>query len=165
MKSKILDVEINEKTFKGISITGAILILFFCLALYFDLGALKNYKIPKDIKLDKNAKIEFRIDKIVPSNKYIEIEGWAYKKGQKVDYFNSKFILQNEETKKYKALHTEMKNVEYLLSVDDKYDCTRAGMYAKSIAVLLKRGDYRIFIEYKNDDENILVDTGEVFKY
>ena len=165
MKSKILDVEINESIFKCICIIGAIFIVFFCLDLYFDLGALRNYKVPQNIEFDKGKKIEFRIDKIVPSNKYIEITGWAYKKGKNVDYFNSRFILQNEETKKYKALHTEMTNIDYLLSVDEKYDCKRAGMYAKSIAVLLKRGNYRIFIEYKNDDENILVDTGEVFKY
>ena len=165
MKSKILDVEINERIFKGICIIGAILIFLFCLALYLDLGALRNYKIPDYIEIDRSERIEFRIDKIVASNKYIEIEGWAYKKGQNVDYFNSRFILQNEQTKEYKALHTEMTNVDYLFSLDDKYDCRKAGMYAKSIAVLLKRGDYRIFIEYKNDDENILVDTGEVFKY
>ena len=38
-------------------------------------------------------------------------------------------------------------------------------MYAKGLAIGLPKGLYQIFIEYKSDDENIVFDTGKVFKY
>ena len=58
-----------------------------------------------------------------------------------------------------------MKMVEEFFAVDEKYDCRRAGMYAKSLAFGLEKGLYQIFIEYKSDNENILVDTGIFFNY
>lgn len=165
MKSKILELEIDEKIFKVICFASILIILLFCLALYLELGTLGNYKVPTAMKMDDAKEVVFSIDEVNTSRKYIEISGWAYKKGQNIGYFDSRFIIQNLATKKYKALHTEMTNVGELFSVDGQYDCRRAGMYAKSIAVSLKRGEYKIFIEYKNDDENILVDTGKTFKY
>lgn len=165
VKSKILDIEINEKIFKIICAVGMIIILLFCLYLYLELGAIRKYKIPEDIKIDKGEQIEFTIDEVITSRKYIQIAGWAYKKGQNIGYFNNRFIIKNMQTNEYKALRTEMTNKDELFSVDSKYDCRRAGMFAKSIAISLKKGIYKIFIEYKNDDQNFLVDTGETFKY
>ena len=165
MKSKILDFEVDEKVFKIICFIGIAIILLFCLAIYLEIGVLENYKVPDNLQIDKNNDVEFTIDEVNTSRKYIEISGWAYKKGQNIGYFNNRFIIQNQETKEYKALNTEMTYVGELYSVDGQYDCRRAGMYAKSIAISLKKGVYKIFIEYKNDDENILVDTGETFEY
>ena len=73
--------------------------------------------------------------------------------------------FQNEESGEYKVLSTEMKIVDEFFSIDEKYDCRRAGMYAKSLALGVKKGLYQIFIEYKNDDENLLFDTGILFNY
>ena len=165
MKSKILDVEIDEKSFKMICAIAVAIILLFCLALYLEIGTLRNYKVPEGMAMDNGKKVEFHIDKVVASRKYIEIAGWAYKKGQNVGYFDSRFVIKNLETNEYKALKTQMTSIDELFSVDSQYDCRRAGMFAKSIAIDLKRGEYQILIEYKNDDENILVDTGETFKY
>lgn len=165
VKSKILDLEVDEKNFKIICFIGIITILLFCLALYLEMGSLGKYKVQNNMYIDKNKEVEFTIDEVNTSRKYIEISGWAYKRGQNIGYFNNRFIIQNQKTKEYKALHTEMTYVGELFSVDEKYDCRRAGMYAKSIAISLKKGLYKIFIEYRNDDENILVDTGETFEY
>lgn len=164
MKSKILDFNIDEKVFKTICVIGIIGILLFCIALYLEIGAVRNYKVPNNIITD-NDDIVFSIDDINTSTKYIEIDGWAYKKGQNIGYFNNRYVIQNQETKEYKALHTEMTYIAELYSVDDKYDCRRAGMYTKPIAISLKKGTYKIFIEYRNDDENILIDTGKTFEY
>lgn len=165
MKTKILDIEVDEKIFKIICFIGLAIILLFCLALYLELGTLRNYKVPEDISFDKGNTVEFNIDSIVTGRKYVKIVGWAYKKGQNVGYFDSRFLIRNEESNEYKALRTEMTSIDELFSVDGKYDCRRSGMYAKSIAIGLKKGTYKIFIEYKNDKENILVDTGKTFKY
>ena len=165
MKSKILDLEINEEIFKIIFIVGVIAILLFCLSLYLEFGTLREYTISEDTIIDNSNEIEFNIDNIFTSRKYIEIEGWAYKKGQNIGYFNNRFIIQNEKTGEYKACRTKMEMIEELFSVDGEFDCRRARMYAKPIAISLKKGKYRLFIEYKNDDENMLVDTGKTFVY
>ena len=165
MKSKILDFEVDDKSFKIICAIGIIAILLFCLALYLEIGTMRNYKIPENMALDENVEIVFTINEVNVSTKYVEISGWAYKKGQNIGGFDNRFVIQNVETKEYKALHTDMTYVGELFSVDEKYDCRRAGMYAKSIAISLKKGKYKIFIEYKNDGESILVDTGKTFKY
>ena len=165
MKSKVLDIKIDEKNFKIICLCGFFIIVLFCLSLYLEIGTLTNYKLPENISMDNGQKIQYTIDRVVVSNKYIEIVGWSYKKGQNVGFFNSRFLIKNLESGKYKALKTGMTSVDELFSVDGKYDCRRSGMYAKSIAIGLKKGIYKIFIEYRNDNENILVDTGETFKY
>ena len=155
VKSKILDIEIDERIFKIICVIGVIFILLFCMSLYFELGTLRKYNVSEGIKMDKEEKIEFTIDEVITSRKYIQIAGWAYKKGQNVGYFNSRFIIKNMQTNDYKALRTEMTSKDELFSVDSKYDCRRAGMFAKSIAIGLKNGIYKIFIEYKNDGKNL----------
>ena len=165
MKSKILDIEVDETIFKIICIVGAIVIILFCLAIYLELGTLRNYKVPDDIILDKSKKVEYNIDNVIVGRKYIKIVGWAYKKGQNVGYFDSRFLIKNRKNGEFKALRTQMTSIDELFSVDGKYDCRRSGMYAKSIAIGLKKGLYDIFIEYKNDKENILVDTGINFEY
>lgn len=165
MKSKILDTEIDEKIFKIFCYIGLAVIILFCLALYLEIGTLRNYKVPDNITIDKGKKIEYHIDNVVSGRKYIKIVGWAYKKGQNVGYFDSRFLIKNRNTGEFKALKTAMTSVDELFSVDGKYDCRRSGMYAKSIAIGLKKGLYDIFIEYKNDNENILVDTGIDLEY
>lgn len=165
MKSKILDFSVDEKIFKIICAIGIVAILLFCMALYLEIGAVRNYKVADSTVMDDGEEVVFAIDDVNTSRKYVEIAGWAYKKGQNIGYFNNRYVIQNQETKEYKALHTEMTYVGELYSVDGQYDCRRAGMYAKSIAISLKKGTYKIFIEYRNDDQNILVDTGETFEY
>ena len=165
MKSKVLDIEVDEKIFKIICAVGVVVIVLFCLAMYLELGTLRNYKVSDDMKLDKTKQVEYNIDNVVVGRKYIKIVGWAYKKGKNVGYFDSRFLIKNRENAEFKALRTQMTSIDELFSVDGKYDCRRSGMYAKSIAIGLKKGLYDIFIEYKNDKENILVDTGINFEY
>ena len=162
---KIIDVEVEEKYFKRIVFVGVLIVILALLIVFLDLGLIRNYEIPKGIKTKNDGAVEYRIDSISTGRKYIEITGWAYKKGQNIGYFDNRFVIRNEETKEYKVLSTEMKMVDEFFSIDEKYDCRRAGMYAKSLALGVKKGLYQIFIEYKNDDENLLFDTGILFNY
>ena len=162
---KIIDVELEEKYFKRIVIVGLLIILIVLLIVFLNFGFMPNYTIPKDAITKNDGKVEYRIDSISTSRKYVEITGWAYKKGQNLGYFDNRFVIRNEETKKYKVLNTEMTIVDEFFSIDGQYDCRRAGMYAKGLAIGLKKGLYQIFIEYQSDNENILFDTGILFNY
>lgn len=163
--NKILDTEIDEKIFKKIVLSTIILILMIVVIVFLNLGMIHKYKVPKDINTKDKSKVEYKINSITTGTKYIEIQGWAYKTGKNIGYFDNRFVIRNEESLEYKVLNTQMQFVDEFFSVDEKYDCRRAGMYAKSIAIGLKKGLYQIFIEYKNDDENMLVDTGNFFNY
>ncbi|MBR3697008.1 MAG: hypothetical protein IKM97_01870, partial [Clostridia bacterium] len=82
MKSKILDIQINEKNFKILLIIGLGIIILCCMAIYLEIGTLVNYNISDNIKLDNNKDIEYYIEQVVTGRKYIQISGWAYKKNK-----------------------------------------------------------------------------------
>lgn len=163
--NKIIDIEIEEKFFKRIVFIGMIIILLVIMLVFLNFGIIRNYKVPEGFKTKNDGTIEYKIDSISTGRKYIEIKGWSYKKGQNIGYFDSRFVIRNEETQEYKVLNTEMQIVDEFFSIAEKYDCRRAGMYSKSLALGVKKGLYQIFIEYKNDDEKILFDTGILFNY
>ena len=163
--NRIVNIEIEEKYFRRIIFVGIIIVLVVILIVFLNFGIIKNYTIPYGFITKNNGKFEYKIDSISTGRKYIEIKGWAYKTGQNIGYFDSRFVIRNEETKEYKVLNTEMQIVDEFFSIDGKYDCRRAGMYSKSLALGIKKGLYQIFIEYKNDDEKVLFDTGILFNY
>ena len=161
--NELLNVEIEEKIFKRLVLASIIVVLSVIVIVFLNLGMMKKYEVPNSIETKTKGKVEYKIDSISTGRKYIEIKGWAYRIGQNIGYFDNRFIIRNEETLEYKALNTQMNIVDEFFSIDDKYDCRRAGMYAKSLALGLKKGLYQVFIEYKSDNENILVDTGIFF--
>lgn len=163
--NELINTEIQEKGFKKIVIVSIAIILMIVILVFLSIGMMRNYEVPKDINTKNNGKVEYKINSILTGTKFIEIRGWAYRTGKNIGYFNNKFIIRNEETLEYRALNTQMQMVDEFFAVDEKYDCRRAGMYAKSLAIGLEKGLYQIFIEYKNDNENILVETGIFFNY
>lgn len=163
---KLIDTEVDEKLFKKLVLTAIIAIVIIVIILFLNNGLLRSYKAPsEEEQTGKQDEVVFTIDKVDVSRKYIGIEGWAYKKGRRIDYFKNRFVIRNEETKECKALKTQMKIINELYLIDYQYDCTRSGMIAKGIALGLKKGKYQVLIEYRNDGENILVETGKFFEY
>ena len=162
---ELINFEVEEKTFKRILILLIILLMLIILIIFLSIGMMHKYTVPKDIDTTNDGKIEYKIDSIATGRKYIEIKGWAYRTGKNIGYFDNKYIIRNESTLEYKALNTQMTIVEEFFSIEEKYDCRRAGMYAKSLAIGLAEGLYQIFIEYKSDNENLLIDTGIFFNY
>ena len=163
--NELINAEIEEKTFKKILILLIIIIMLIVLLVFLSIGVMHKYNVPKDISTSNNGKIEYKIDSISTGRKYIEIKGWAYRTGKNIGYFDNRYIIRNESTLEYKSLNTQMTIVDEFFSIDEKYDCRRAGMYAKSLAIGLTEGLYQIFIEYKSDNENLLIDTGIFFNY
>lgn len=164
---KIMNAELEEKFFRKTIFITVIVIFLILIIVFLNMGVMRSYKIPANAttKNDNKEKVDFAIDNIVTGRKYIEIEGWAYRRGKNIGYFENNFIIKNENSKKYYRLNTDMTYRGEFFAVDEKYDCRRAGMYAKGLAIGLPKGLYQIFIEYKSDHENIVFDTGKVFKY
>lgn len=54
----------------------------------------------------------------------------------------------------------QMQEIPELKNVDGQFDCSKAGMKSESIVLGMQDGIYDIYILYKNDGENMLVNTG-----
>ena len=107
---KIINAELEEKFFKRVVFASIIIILLFLFIVFLNFGIMPNYIVDQDADTKNDGKVEYRIDSISTGRKYIEITGWAYRKGQNLGYFDNRFVIRNEETHKYKVLNTEMQD-------------------------------------------------------
>ena len=158
-----LDFEINEKTFKGVIIVFLFLIFLFTLIVLIQYGVLKPINIKsEDIVADENLLEKGVVYEL--GNKMVKVSGFAYKKGQKIEYFDSSFVLRNNDTGKMYKMRTDMEKKPDFMTIDGQYDCSNAGMRAQSFLLGLNKGTYSICILYNNDGENIFTDTGVEFE-
>ena len=132
----ISETEINEKLFKKIMIVFLVLIFVFVGILLVQYSVLKPYKLGESTVIDKGEIVQGVV--VGQGNRMVEISGYAYKKGQKIERFNSDFVLKNVETEKMYRLETSMEKNHDLMNVDGKYDCSNAGMRSKAFIVGLK---------------------------
>ena len=152
------DIEINEKLFKKIMYVFIVLIVLFVLILLTQSAALKPYHMGVDTKVSEGEIVQGVV--FEQGSRMLEISGYAYKKGQKIERFDSDFVLKNTETGKMYKMNTTMVKNHDLMSVDGMYDCSNAGMTAKAFISGLKEGIYEICIIYGNDGEDIFSSTG-----
>lgn len=152
------DIEINEKIFKKIMYVFITLIVLFVLILLIQYAILKPYHMGIDTKVSEGEIIQGVV--FEQGSRMIEISGYAYKKGQKIERFDSDFILKNTENGKMYKMNTTMVKNHDLMNVDGMYDCSNAGMTAKAFTSGLQEGIYEICIIYGNDGEDIFSSTG-----
>lgn len=152
------EIEITEKLFKRIMIVFLILIFVFVGILLVQYAVLKPYKLGENTKIAEDEIVQGVV--VGQGNRMIEISGYAYKKGQKIERFNNDFVLRNVENDKMYRLETSMEKNYDLMAVDGIYDCSNAGMKAKAFIMGLKSGIYEICIVYNNDGEDIFSKTG-----
>lgn len=153
------ETEINEKIFKKIMIFFLVLIFIFVGILLIQYSVLRPYRLGDTTIVDDNGDIVKGVV-VGQGNRMIEITGYAYKKGQKIERFNSDFVIKNIETGKMYRLQTSMEKNHDFMAVDGIYDCSNAGMKAKAFIMGLKEGLYEICIVYNNDGEDIFTQTG-----
>ena len=153
------EIEINEKIFKKIMIFFIVLIFLFAGILLIQYSVLRPYHFGNGTRADEGGEIVKGVV-VGQGNRMIEITGYAYKKGQKIERFNSDFVLKNIESGKMYKLQTTMEKNHNLMEVDGLYDCSNAGMKAKAFIMGLKGGIYEICIVYNNDGEDIFTQTG-----
>lgn len=156
-----LNIEIDEKIFKKILITGIVVVICY-LAITF-----LSFSIPRIYKIDKNTVIDEGTVKTGITNLYrgsirLEISGWAYKNEQSIESFESYFVLKNKKSEKMYILNTAMEQVPELQYIDNTYYCLNCGLHSHSIILGLQNGNYDLYILYKNNQENLLVNTGVI---
>ena len=157
---EFLDLEINNKIYKRIFAIGIVLIVCYCVFTFFYFSLPCIYNMEKNTIVDENNTIKTGINSIYKGNIRLKIFGWAYKEDQDIQTFNSCYILKNIETGKMYKIRAQMKEIPELQNVDAKYCFSRSGLESQSIVIGMKKGIYDVYILYKNDNENMLVNTG-----
>lgn len=154
----ILEAEINEKIFKRLAMVFLVLIFLFALIVLIQYSVLKPYTLGDTTTVDDVDIVEGVV--VNKGTRMIEVIGHAYKTGEKVEKFNSSFVLRNKESGKMYKMHTTMEKRLELMAVDEIYDCSNSGMRAKSFIIGLEDGIYDICIAYNNDGHDIFSETG-----
>jgi len=154
-----LDFEINEKNFKRLLIIGIVIMICYLMITFLSFSIPRIYKMDKNTVIDTEGVVKTGINRLERGRIRLELFGWAYKDGQAIETFESYFVLKNQEDGRMYKLNAELTEIPQLTTVDEKYNCANSGLYSQSIILGLKDGIYDIYILYKNDNENLLVNT------
>lgn len=157
-----LDFEIDEKTFKKIFVIGLVGIVVYLAITFFSLAIPRVYQMDKNTVEDAEGTVQTGINILHRGSMRLELSGWAYKQGQSIERFESYFILKSKENGRMYLLNTQMEQMPELQYINSKDYCLNCGLHAQSIVLGLKNGDYDLYILYKNDNENLLVNTNVV---
>ena len=156
----MIDFEINEKNFKKILNIGIIIIICYFIITIISYALPRIYLLDKNTILDEHT-VKCGINTLYRGKFRLEIQGWAYKDGKPITRSNSCFILKSQETGRMYILQAEMEEMPELQFVDG-IDELHSGIHSQSIVLGLKNGNYDLYILYKNDGENLLVNTDTV---
>ena len=154
-----LNFEINEKNYKKILIIGIVIILIYLIITFITFAIPSIYHMEKNTVEDTQGVIKTDVNGLYRGSFKLQISAWAYKEGQDLKTFDNYFILKSKANGKMYKIRAAKKTVPELQFVDG-YNCLNCGMEAQSIVLGLQDGDYELYILYKSDNENMLVDTG-----
>lgn len=146
-----LDIEINEKLFIRILIVSIIAVIIYLALTMSSLLIFKSYKLGPNTSTN-DEEINTHIDLLEPSNKKIEISGWAYKEGEAIGKVKCNYVLKNQETGKMYLMRTQMEENINIKEEEHKM----AGLHAQCLLFGMPKGMYDIYVLYQNDSEDIL---------
>lgn len=154
---KLLELEVNKKNY--------IITLILCIAFvviviglyYVSLLTYKTFKLEDDTIVANfgEQNMNVHIDSLKPEGNKVEIYGWAYKENEKIKTINCNYVLKNSETEEMYIVRTRH---EENTNVPEEY--SNSGIHTRFITKNLKAGKYYIYVLYKNNNNNILAETG-----
>lgn len=152
---KLLEKEIDKKTYLKVLIVLIVLVLVLIVFEYVSFLKCTKYTLEKDTSIETNSKMIVHIDVLEKSGKQEIIEGYAYMEDETIETVNSNFVLKSEQTGEYYKLNTTQVRNE---NVPEGY--RKSGLKTRFLTSFLKAGRYEIYVLYKNNDNNLLADTG-----
>jgi len=163
---ELFNIEIDKPLYIKILIVSIVLVIVYLALTMSSLLICKSYTLGPNttvtsIDPDNNVedveegKMSAHIDLIEPSSKTIEISGWAFIEGAKLDTINASYVLKNQETEKMYLMRTKME--ENINLIEEEHKIT--GLHSRSLTFGIPKGMYDIYVLYKNDGEDILAFT------
>lgn len=142
-----------------------LLIIFYSIILYIDgrVYKLKNEVLKIHLSNTKNENLNFSIDKCEAKENYLEITGWSYKIHEKITNPYSFYVLHNGvDYFKLKTTYCDRSDVQSLYS--NESNITFSGMISKIDINKIRKGQYSLYIYYKTNGNNILINTNKTIK-
>lgn len=139
-----------------------LLIIFYSIVLYID-GY--SYKINNEVlkiylSNTQSDNLNYSIDKFEVNDKSLEISGWSYKVNEKITNPYSFYVLYNGvDYFKLKTTYCDRSDVQSLYL--NESNITFSGMISKININKIKKGQYSLFIYYKTNGNNILINTNK----
>ncbi len=163
---EFLNIEINEKIFIKILVISIALVITYMAFTMSSLLIFKSYTLGPNTSVTSiepehstefvpEGKISAHIDLLEVDSKKIEIAGWMFVEGQELKTFNSSFVLKNQETGKMYLMRTQMEDNINLVDEEHK----PYGIHAQCLLFGIPKGRYDIYVLYRNNDEDMLVNT------
>jgi regulatory protein YycI of two-component signal transduction system YycFG len=165
---EFLNIEINNSRYIKILIVSIILVIVYLALTMSSLLICKSYKLgsnttvisinpENNVENVEDGEISAHIDLLEheTNGKTIEISGWAFREGAPLNTINSSYVLKHQETGKMYFMATEMEENINLVEEEHK----KAGLHARSLVLGMPKGMYDVYVQYQNDDEDILVFT------
>ncbi len=156
---KFLDIEIDEKMYIKLIISVIVFIIVYMAFTMSSFLIFKSYILGPNTSVN-DEDIRTHIDMLEVSNKKIEISGYVYKEGEEIKSVNSNYVIKHEETGKMYLMRSKMEenhNVE-----NEMY--TLSGIHAQCLLFGMPKGQYQIFVLYRNNGDDILADTRITFE-
>ena len=151
---KFLDIEIDEKLFKKLIIAVIVFIIVYMAFTMSSLLIFKTYKISDTTSLN-DENIRTHIDVLEPHGKKLEIAGYAYKDGEEIKSVNSSYVIKHKDTGKMYRMRTQMESNHNVKDIGYEF----AGLHAQCLLIGIPKGEYQIYVLYRNNNEDILADT------
>lgn len=155
---EFLDLEINQKNYIRILVL-SIVIVFLILGIYYiTLLFPKKYmteEATKVVAFEEDKDLIVHIDSLSPQGKKVEIFGYAYRLDESVSTVDCSYVLRNASSGKMYLVKTIY---EKSVNVPEVYPY--AGMHTRFMTIGMEKGNYEICVLYKNDNNNVLKDTG-----
>ena len=114
-----------------------------------------------------NNKLKWSVDENIINGNQLKISGWIINPNVSSSYFKPRVYIYNEKDNEFFRLPTIKKErLDLNNACPNEEDYTDSGYIAKGDISNIINGveDFRIILEYSNDDESIYIDTGIYIK-
>ena len=151
----IQNEEVDKKSYIKVLCFSFAVVVLIVVACYISLLTYQPYELEEETSLETNDNLIVHIDVLEREGSKQLIAGYAYIKDETIETVDSTYVLKNEETGKMYKVRAKREINE---NIPEVYH--RAGMRSRFLLYGLKSGRYDIYVLYKNNDNNILANTG-----
>lgn len=133
-----------------------------CVVVWF--GVIHSKTCTLEVPFAEGDEGEYSIEEVTEKDRYYQIDGWAGRNGQDVTLFDTSILLKREEDTEYYLLSTEMRQKPEL-GGEVGHNFSNGGFCAAIRKKDLKeKGNYQVYIWYKNDGNNVIIPTDTYVK-
>ena len=134
--------------------------IILCFGLYYKQE--KVGKIDSVNSIECGNGYECQLDCVDISDKDIIIQGWAYKKDENTQYFDTKVILKYLDADEYYEIATAFQCRPDVTEIkgEGKFEYGNSGFFSRVQKTKLPKGQYEILINYNQHSDNVFIATG-----